>query len=120
VDLKGKTLPDSPKVSGTVAVDWDAFAGEKTRFAVHVDTSYASAQYFEPFNVPRLKQDAYALLNARLSLYSGGGHWNAGVWGRNLTDKFYVTSAADVSGIGFDYFHRGAPRTYGVDFNISF
>ncbi len=40
---------------------------------------------------------------------------------RNLTDKFYITSAADLlGGFGFDYTHRGAPRTYGVEASYHF
>jgi iron complex outermembrane receptor protein len=119
-DLRGNRLPDSPEFSGTLAADWELFTGDRTRFGLHVDADYTSSQYFEPFNIPRLRQDAYTLLNARLAFGSAQGKWELGLWGRNITDKFYVTSAADVSGIGFDYFHRGAPRTYGIDLNVSF
>jgi iron complex outermembrane receptor protein len=120
VDLAGNQLPDSPEFTGNVAVDWEAFRGERMLLQIQVDGTYTDAQYFEPFNVPRLRQGAYGLLNGRVALSSTGGRWEAALWGRNLADEFYITSAADVSGIGFDYTHRGVPRTYGLEFNLNF
>ncbi len=119
-DLSGNRLPDSPKFTGNVSIDWEAMRADRTLFMVQLDGTYAAAQYFEPFNVARLRQDGYGLFNARLALRSTSDRWEAALWGRNLTDKFYITSAADVSGIGFDYTHRGLPRTYGVELNFNF
>jgi iron complex outermembrane receptor protein len=51
---------------------------------------------------------------------AAGSKWEVAAWGRNLTDKFYLTSAADLQSIGFDYRHRGVPRTYGVDATYRF
>lgn len=119
-DLSGNQLPNSPEFTGNVVVDWEAFRADKALLMVQVEGSYADAQYFEPFNVPRLRESGYGLLNARLALGSTNGRWEAALWGRNLTDEFYITSAADVSGIGYDYTHRGVPRTYGLEFNLNF
>lgn len=119
-DLSGNQLPDSPEFTGNVAVDWEAYRTDNLLLLVQVDGTYTGAQYFEPFNVPRLRQGSYSLLNARLALRSTGGGWEAALWGRNLADEFYITSAADVSGIGFDYTHRGVPLTYGFEVNFNF
>jgi outer membrane receptor protein involved in Fe transport len=59
-------------------------------------------------------------VNARLSLKSDSDHWEAGIWGRNLGDKFYLTNAVDVQGFGFDYRHRGTPRMMGADISFKF
>jgi len=119
-DLSGNQLPDSPEFTGNVVVDWEVFRFDQALVAVQVEATYADSQYFEPFNIPRLRQDAYTLLNARLALGSTSGRWEAALWGRNLTDEFYITSAADVSGIGYDYTHRGVPLTYGLELNFKF
>ena len=81
-----------------MVVDWEVFRADHSLLPVQVEGTYTDAQYFEPFNVPRLRQDSYTLLNARLALRSTSGRWEAALWGRNLTDEFYITSAADVSG----------------------
>ena len=71
--------------------------------------------------IRRMRQDSYVLLNARLGFTGGDGAWEIAGWVRNLTDKFYITSAADLlGGFGFDYTHRGAPRTYGVEASYHF
>jgi len=53
--------------------------------------------------------------HTRIATRSNEGAWEVTVWGNNLTDEFCITSAADLlAGFGYDYTHRGAPRTYGL------
>ena len=88
---------------------------------LHFDGNYASKQYFELLNEDRIAQDGYAILNARVMLHSpGAANWEVGAWIRNMTDRFYLTSAADLQSIGFDYRHRGVPRTFGLDASYRF
>jgi len=120
-DLRGKRLPNAPKLTATLSGDWDVVQVGNGQVTLHMDGSYAGNQYFEPFNVRRMRQDSYVLLNARLGFTGGDGAWEIAGWVRNLTDKFYITSAADLlGGFGFDYTHRGAPRTYGVEASYHF
>lgn len=43
------------------------------------------------------------------------------IWGKNLANKFYVTSSVDLlAGWGFDYNHIGAPRTYGITLGVKY
>lgn len=94
----------------------DADAG---KISIHPDISYVSSQYFEVFNVPRLKQGAYTLLGGHIDFERGP--FSASVWGKNLTNRYYLTSRVDlVGGFGFDYNHVGAPRTYGVTVGYKF
>ena len=119
-DVSGNKLPYAPSVSGTFGADWDAANFGSTGLRLHLDGTYASKQYFELRNEERIAQDAYTLLNARIMLRGDGGKWELGAWGRNLTDKFYLTNAVDVQGFGFDYRHRGLPRMYGFDASYHF
>jgi iron complex outermembrane receptor protein len=121
INVSGKTLPNAPKVSGTLAGDWDFVNWSQLGLTAHLDASYSSRQYFELQNEDRISQVSYALVNARVMLHpAAGSKWEIAAWGRNLTDKFYLTSAADLQSIGFDYRHRGVPRTYGVDATYHF
>lgn len=120
-DLGGNRLPNAPKLTATLGTQWEAAHwGNASGLTVYVDASYSGSQFFEPFNVARLKQDSYTLLNARVA-YHATEALDIAAWGKNLTDKFYITSAADLlSGFGFDYTHRGAPRTFGLEANYKF
>ena len=95
--------------------------GDRGELSLHADLSYAWSQFFEVLNIPRLRQDSYALVSAHVDWESPDGSWNASVWGKNLTDEFYFTSRVDLlAGFGFDYNHVGAPRTFGVTVGRSF
>ena len=121
VDVKGHTLSNAPKFTFNGGVDADVWSDDSGKLSAHVDLAYSSSQYFELINVPRLQQNGYSLLNAHLDWESGDGKWNASVWGKNLTDKFYHTSRVDLlAGFGYDYNHIGAPRTYGVSVGLKF
>jgi iron complex outermembrane receptor protein len=115
ISVNGKRLPEAPHVSGTLAADWDAVEAPSGRLILHVDGSFVSREYFELVNENRIAQASYALANARLSWHEGNEQWEIGVWGRNLTNRYYLTDAIDLQAQGFDYEHRGLPRMYGVD-----
>ena len=108
-------LPYAPHVSGTVAMDWEAWSTDAAKVNLHLDTNYNSKQFLALPNEDAISQSGYSLLNGRLSLLSGDDKWDVGVWGRNIANKFYLTNAVDVQGFGFDYRHVGTPRMFGVD-----
>ena len=121
IDVSGKYLPNAPRFSGTLSADWNFINWSAVGMTVHADSNFATKQYFELLNEDRIAQVTYALVNARLMLHpASGSKWEFAAWGRNLTDKFILTSAADLQSIGFDYRHRGVPRTYGVDATYRF
>jgi len=67
-------------------------------------------------------QDAYGLVDLLFRVASKDGVWSADLYGKNLTDEFYKTSAILYSAIlGSPVAAQiGAPRTYGVRFQRSF
>ncbi len=118
--IDGQQLPYAPHVSGTVAMDWEAWAAAAAKLNLHLDTNYNSKQYLALPNEEAISQGGYSLLNGRLSLQSANDIWDVGVWGRNMANKFYLTNAVDVQGFGFDYRHVGTPRMYGFDAHYHF
>jgi iron complex outermembrane receptor protein len=116
--VAGSKLPSAPSTSASAAVDWDALATDAVVFNVRLDGTYASRQYFDPFNLQ--SQEAYALLNGRLSLRSADDRWGAAIWGKNLLDESYFTNKIDLPSFGFLYTHIGTPRMYGVTVDYKF
>jgi iron complex outermembrane recepter protein len=120
-DVAGNKLPNAPSFSFTGGVDLTLFDNGSGKLGASADLSYSSSQYFETLNVPRLQQGSYALLGAHLDWASADGKWNASLWGKNLTNKFYFTSRIDLlAGFGLDYNHVGAPRSYGITVGVKF
>lgn len=66
----------------------------------------------------RLRQPAYDVVNAALSLTSTNGHWRATLWGKNLANEEYaVYLAAQANGDSIQY---APPRIYGVTLQYEF
>jgi len=120
ISVDGHQLPEAPHVSATLAADWDAFALAGGHVVLHMDSNYASKEYFELVNEDRIAQVPYALLNARAAWHGADDRWEVGLWDKNITNHFYLTNAYDLQSIGFDYLHRGLPREFGVDATYHF
>lgn len=121
VNVAGNKLTNGPAMTANAGFDATLFDGSAGKFNASADIAYTSSQFFDVINTPRLKQSGYALLSGHLDWTSADGRFNASVWGKNLTNKFYLTSRVDLlAGFGFDYNHLAAPRTYGVTVGTKF
>lgn len=121
VNVAGNRLSNAPTFTFNATIDLTVFDGDMGKFSLHPDIAYQSSQFFEVLNVPRLRQSSYALVGGHIDWESADGRFNASIWGKNLTDKFYFTSRVDLlAGFGFDYNHIGNPRMYGVTVGAKF
>ena len=62
-----------------------------------------------------LKQDAYALLDGRISYEFTDANTSVAVFGRNLTDKRYYDGAAALRTVGISELLPGEPRFIGIE-----
>jgi iron complex outermembrane recepter protein len=109
------------------AADWTVSAGVSHDF--HVGPGYIRAAtdvyseshwWADYVHNPGTKQDSYAKLDATLTFYSGDGHWNLGLWGRNLTDRVTIVASAAGGIPGPATAFLAAPRTFGGRVGFSF
>jgi iron complex outermembrane receptor protein len=112
-DLSGNKLPSAPDLNFNFLAryEWPAFGGT---LAVQADGKYLDDQFFNVNNDPILAQDAYTVVDARVSYTTAGGNLTATLWGKNLADKQYATGAYDLAAFGFDQLVVGDQRSYGV------
>lgn len=99
-----------------------------TRLTARGGWSYVSSQvqFNNPLTAPF--QDATSsgsrgLFDAQLKLDRialGGSDLSVMVWGKNLTNKKYVSRAVDFGQLGFGSTIYGEPRTYGITAEIEF
>ena len=116
-DFKGQAFPNTPKWSGSVDGEYrwnlngnlEAFVGSTVSFQSKTTGAFKPAPNFEI--------GGYALLDLRAGVTTSDGRWNISAWGRNVTDKYYWTSAVRGSDAVVRY--AGMPATYGftVGFN---
>jgi iron complex outermembrane recepter protein len=120
VNVVGNRLSNAPSLTFNASFDWTAVKGNFGAISFHPEVAYQSSQFFENINVPRLRQQAYALFGGHIDWNSNDGRYSLSAWARNLGNKFYFTSRIDLTGFGLDYNHIGNPRMYGVTAGVKF
>ena len=98
-DLSGEPRGLAPKWRGNLGFNYrrPVGAGLEMSFAGNLKFSdnYTLSEY-----ITNAVQDSYVLLDASVRLGSDDGRWTVAVIGRNLTDKYIRTSAADAPSTG--------------------
>jgi len=120
VDLSGNELISAPKMSGNISLDYDVLNLDSGYLTANLNANYQSKQWYSAYNekgsYENIKQDAYAVVNGRVSWRAADESYSVSVWGKNLADKEYDGYAINLqAGFGFDYFQQAPPRTYGVE-----
>lgn len=114
-DVTGNELPRVPRVTANAALNYIVPVGDEEKLEFNVNYSYNDGYYPEPDNV--LRQDSYSLLAARVDFHFSE-NLKAGVWVRNLTNKFYTTAlTAQATG---NTYAPAEPRVYGVTLETRF
>ena len=72
--------------------------------------SFQSSSFGDIGHGPDFKIDSYALVDLRAGVQSD--KWSASIWGRNVLNKYYATSAGNTG--DFITRYTGRPATYGV------
>lgn len=120
----------TPKYKGALGVQYgfDALGGKLTP---RLDATYQSKVYFTTNNgcfsttgtagCGGGSQDAYTLLNGRITWENDSKSWEISAYGRNLTDKGYFNGKLSlISFFGREQGNPGAPRELGVTFKRNF
>jgi iron complex outermembrane receptor protein len=118
VNFKGEVFPFTPKWSLNYGARYDWPLPPSLTAYLSLDGSYqtqtssafgATAAHAEG---PSLNNRAYGLLNLSAGLERRDHHWGVEVWGRNVTNTYYWSTAF----YDFDPTVRytGMPSTYGV------
>ncbi len=113
-------LPRAPKLtlSGGVQYRWEL--GGLGSLTARLDASYRSKTYFDPQNSVQTAQESYTLLNSRISWADSAQRWEVALYGTNLNDEDYFTSAEFVPSFGFYNGVVGRPREWGLAVSLVF
>lgn len=116
VNATGHYLDSAPKWAYSLYGQYRFPVMNHGSMFVRGEWSWRAKQYFTPDNSNIQSQDAYGLLNSSFGYDSPDGHWQAVVYGQNLTNRQYITSTGTFSVVTAG--KVGDPRTYGV--NVSY
>ncbi|HZX22921.1 MAG TPA: TonB-dependent receptor [Woeseiaceae bacterium] len=113
----GNELPNAPELSVNAFARYEWPIGDLGFLSVQADYSYTDETFKEAVNRPLLAADDFSVWGARIALRDVDDRWEVAFWGKNLGDKEYLLHAFD-NGIGNGGRTYGAPRTWGVTFNL--
>ena len=120
-DVSGNKLINAPELTFSMAIDWTLpLPWSSWMLDSHVDGVHISRQYFDIQNRSTASQGGYELFNFRLRAHPADDRYGVSFWMKNVTDTVYYTNMIDIAGLGFNYAHVSAPRTYGVTFDARF
>ena len=115
------SLPQTPEWSANLGIAW---TGDFDGWTVtpRVDWNYTDDVYNNAVNTPQLKQDAYYMINAAISLQSDDGSWEFRLAGRNLNDEEVLVAGTSgystPSGYTDRAFARGAEASLSAKYNF--
>ena len=132
-DRTGKPLTNAAEETYNLGAEYVVYLGAAGELSLRVDYSYVGDRDFPPLhsadpvaqalvdqNIDQLK-GAYDNINARITYRDASDHWQASLWGQNLTDEEYLYSLSQGSTtIGSPSGIRANPRFYGLDVSYHF
>ena len=92
-DFNGEAFPNTPKWQFVSDVEYRWGLNEALDGFVGGDLTYQDKTNSQLGDLSLLKVNAYALLDLRAGVESKDGVWRVSVWGRNVADAYYWTSA---------------------------
>ena len=118
----GNTLTpiNSPELTGNLGLQYRYPLGWAD-LILGADLAYRSDYFVDINNLDALHQDAFALLNASVTLEGPSGKWSLSLGVKNLADEEYISHGFDLTafpGVGLAYY--GQPRTYRIQARYRF
>jgi iron complex outermembrane receptor protein len=115
-DFSGAPLPFSPRMQVAARADYSFDVGYSWKPFLGVDFSYQDSAESSLQGTAALRDtyriNARGLTNLRMGVASDDGHWVATIWGKNVTNKYYWTSAIQAYDTNVRY--AGRPAEYGI------
>lgn len=85
----------APEWTGTLGASYDMVLGNGMTLGVNADARYSDSYLASGFGSLDSKQGSYVTIDAGIRLGTEDERWQIALVGKNLTNRFYVTGAAD-------------------------
>jgi iron complex outermembrane receptor protein len=121
---------NAPSTTANAAFTFSDYLGDgDIRLTARLGYTYTSSQTFfaNPLTAPFQEETSAgsrSLLNGQLRFseisIGNGPEFSVSLWGRNITNKKYVSRGIDFGQLGYGSVIFGPPATYGLDLEFSF
>jgi iron complex outermembrane recepter protein len=112
-DVHGEAFANTPKFQASADVQYDFPVAKDLSGFVGGSVSYRTSSYTAiATSNPDFRLPSYALLDLRAGVQTDDAKWRLELWGRNVTDRFYVPSVIRYADTISRY--AGMPATFGA------
>jgi iron complex outermembrane receptor protein len=121
-NFKGNQAAFSPKMVMQVGYSHDFDLGAAGNLVAGATSKYKTSYFTDFFNYNDSKQKAYTQTNLTLDYKPREGRWSAQAYVHNIEDERALTYGSFIAAGPDDIYNWqfGAPRTYGLRFNVDF
>lgn len=121
-NLDGNRLSSSPKYQATAAAEYSRPVSDTWTLWLRGSYAWRSAVYTTIYNTPEARIGGYGVLGLSAALENTRAGLKLTAWGRNVTDKRYLSSVGISSTLLTPgrFIQVGEPRTYGLTLSKSF
>lgn len=99
LDLMGNRLPNAPRLTLNPSLRYRIPLQLPGDLSLDSSYDWKSRVYFSEFNLPVSSQRAAGTFNLNINYNDGGGHWQAGLYARNITDRKILGNVLVVSAL---------------------
>jgi iron complex outermembrane receptor protein len=119
-DVSGNRLPQAPEFSGNVGAEYQIDLAGGGNVMLQARASYQSKIYFSGLEFDRGAQDAFTVVDARITYSAPGDKYFVNLWGKNITDEDILTTTFPIPLSGGIVATWAPPRTYGITAGYNF
>ncbi|MEQ8692747.1 MAG: TonB-dependent receptor [Pseudomonadales bacterium] len=114
-------FPKTPEWTVAFGAQYMFDLGDLGNLRLRADAAYRDDYFNDAENAPEIAQEAFTIVDAVAALEGKGGNWVVGVYGKNLTDEYYIQAGdSDLGALGYSEGYIGPRREYGVYVDYSF
>ncbi|MEM6651185.1 MAG: TonB-dependent receptor [Pseudomonadota bacterium] len=114
-DVSDRDLVNTPEVSGSFATTYEFDVTDTLTATLHGDLAYRSSYANEVTDSPNLRQDAYWLSNAFVSIKTKDERWETRAGIRNIGDEDILVQGFNLAAFpGVETGFYTAPQTYDI------
>ena len=118
-NLQGHQFADSPKWSASGGLSYQTGITDALGLRGTANYQWQSYSYGNFEDTPEYNIGSYGTLDGSVGIFgTRNSKWEFSLWGRNLTDRYYVTSIVSNSNTLVKF--PGLPRTFGGTLRYSF
>lgn len=118
---EGNRLTRAPRLQASSFVQFGQGLGSAGRLDWFASVRYQSRVFFDPFNLSRQSQKAYALADASVGWTDPSERFSVTLFGENIFNKRYLVNTEGLGdSFGFPVTQRGEPSRFGIRASVSY